>query len=114
MKAVNDELAEKIMGWKTWVADGTREECWATGDARRPTIRKSGWNPIEDIRDAWAVLEKLKGQSVVLNYGEDTQGWECSFIVGGKRFTSVRSEPTHAICYAALYVVNEHWVARVS
>lgn len=59
-----------------------------------------------DIAAAWEVVEKLKGQSMVLNYGEDTQGWECSFIVGGKRYTSVRSIITHAICLAALKAVG--------
>lgn len=59
-----------------------------------------------DIVAAWEVVEKLKSQSVVLNYGEDTQGWECSFIVGGKRYTSVRSIITHAICLAALSAVG--------
>lgn len=58
-----------------------------------------------DIAAAWEVVEKLKGQSCVLKYREDTQGWECSFIVGGKRYTSMRSIITHAICVAALRAV---------
>lgn len=37
------------------------------------------------------------GQSLVLNYGEDNQQWECSWITGGKRFTAVRDHPTEAL-----------------
>jgi hypothetical protein len=36
------------------------------------------------------------GSSVVLNYGEDTGLWECSWITGGDRFTSVCETPTRA------------------
>lgn len=37
------------------------------------------------------------GQSVDLNYGEDNQMWELSWISGGKRFTAVRKEIVDAI-----------------
>lgn len=36
------------------------------------------------------------GSSVILNYGEDTGLWECSWITGGDRFTSVCETPTRA------------------
>lgn len=30
-----------------------------------------------------------RSQSFTLNYGEDTNMWECSWIVGGQRYTAV-------------------------
>jgi hypothetical protein len=36
------------------------------------------------------------GSSVTLNYGEDTGLWECSWITGGERRTSVCETPTRA------------------
>lgn len=38
-----------------------------------------------------------RGQSVILNYGEDNRQWECSWITGGRRFTAVRGEATDAV-----------------
>lgn len=38
-----------------------------------------------------------RGQSVTLDYGEDNQHWECSWITGGKRFTGVRREIIDAV-----------------
>lgn len=37
------------------------------------------------------------GQSVVLNYGEDNQQWECSWITGDERYTAIRAEIPDAI-----------------
>lgn len=49
---------------------------------------------ISDMLD-WMALHS---QSVVLNYGEDNQMWECSWITGGdKRFTGVEEKPIDAI-----------------
>ncbi len=36
------------------------------------------------------------GQSVTLNWGEDTQLWECSWITGGDRYTAFSSYATTA------------------
>lgn len=45
-----------------------------------------------------SLLETMQegGSSVTLNYGEDTGHWECSWIVGGERFTEVRGNPDDA------------------
>lgn len=40
---------------------------------------------------------KSKGTSVLLNWGEDNELWECSWITGGKRFTSVSKDVEQAI-----------------
>ena len=37
------------------------------------------------------------GQSVTLNWGEDIDLWECSWISGGKRFTGFSTDPVKAV-----------------
>ncbi len=48
--------------------------------------------------DLAGLLEGMeeRGSSVDLNYGEDNRMWECSWIVGGERFTSLASTPDDA------------------
>lgn len=49
------------------------------------------------------------GSSVVLNYGEDTGQWECSWIVEGHRYVGVKGDPEDALdvaYYLALAAVN--------
>ena len=50
----------------------------------------------------------VHSQSVILNYGEDNQMWECSWIISsGKRFTGVREGPLDAIRDSLNLVRNE-------
>lgn len=54
------------------------------------------------IQKANSLTTKLEwmahhAQSVILNYGKDNQMWECSWIVGDKRFTSVSDAPHNAV-----------------
>lgn len=35
----------------------------------------------------------VNAQSIILNYGEDNRQWECSWIIGGRRYWSVRESP---------------------
>ena len=37
------------------------------------------------------------GSSVILNWGEDNNQWECSWITGGNRFTAVRARIVDSI-----------------
>lgn len=50
--------------------------------------------------DLSAALECMRahGQSVLLNWGEDDNLWECSWITGGDRHTGFTNrEPIHAV-----------------
>ena len=38
-----------------------------------------------------------RGSSVTLNWGEDTDLWECSFISGGVRYTAHSLHPEQAV-----------------
>ena len=59
-----------------------------------------------EIAAAWEVVEKLKGQSVDLNFGEDNNRWECSFIIGGERYSGYSTSAPHCICLAALKTIE--------
>jgi len=39
----------------------------------------------------------IHGSSVLLNWGEDDNQWECSWITSGTRFTAIRSEIPGAV-----------------
>lgn len=58
--------------------------------------------------DLVGLLEGMeeRGSSVDLNYGEDNRMWECSWIVGGERFTSFGSGPDEAARTCAQQVVD--------
>ncbi len=47
---------------------------------------------------------KDKGSSVLLNWGEDGNLWECSWITGGKRYTGHSTNLTAAIVGSLLKV----------
>ena len=49
---------------------------------------------------------KDKGSSVLLNWGEDDNLWECSWITGGKRYTCATKNMTSAIVGSLLLVKN--------
>lgn len=42
-------------------------------------------------------LMTRRGTSVILNWGEDTGQWECSWIFRGERYTGVRADPFMAV-----------------
>ena len=48
-----------------------------------------------DLATVLAFMQR-NGSSVVLNYGEDTGLWECSWITGGERITTVYADPSRA------------------
>lgn len=50
----------------------------------------------------WTLRGKLqlmadRGSSVTLNWGEDTNAWECSWITGGKRFSASEERMEDAV-----------------
>ena len=47
---------------------------------------------------------KDNGSSILLNWGEDDNLWECSWITGGKRYTCSTENMTTAIVGALLKV----------
>lgn len=60
----------------------------------------------EAIRSAARYLAYMKerGSSLTLDWGEDSDMWECSWISGGDRFTGVARSPLRAAvdCYEAM------------
>lgn len=52
-----------------------------------------------NIEQALAFMRQ-HGSSVVLNWGEDNDLWECSWITSGKRYTGFSRDPLEAITQA--------------
>lgn len=74
---------------------------------------------IEDIIDSLNKAEsnaipraltwmKDAGSSVLLNWGEDDNLWECSWITGGKRYTGAHESMTAAIVGCLLKVKHRN------
>ena len=49
---------------------------------------------------------QMHGQSVLLGWGEDDNGWECSWITGGIRFASWAKGPADAVAMVARQVAD--------
>jgi hypothetical protein len=43
---------------------------------------------------------QARGSSLIMNYGEDTDTWEVSWITGGRRYVGVHRRLEHALCLA--------------
>jgi hypothetical protein len=85
----------KASGQDVWMRDG-HWQCVNCGD---------GPDDYSDDMDyAWYVVEFMRehGQSVDLNWGEDNDLWEVSWITGGKRYTGFSKSAPLAVCRAAL------------
>lgn len=50
-----------------------------------------------DLSSALSLMQ-AHGSSVVLNYGEDNDAWECSWIVEGRRITDFGRNADVAVC----------------
>lgn len=60
-------------------------------------------NPLRYSSDPGAAIEiaawmRENGSSVVINWGEDDDAWEVSWITGGKRYSAFHSKLEVALC----------------
>lgn len=115
-------LAEKVMGWEL---DHCKRGIWAHAKEKNAQGRSGGWicwsasrtmpewNPLENIADAWMVVEALKAKR---NYGMllilDEDGFEAHFgplLADSPDEVVDASAPTapEAICRAALRAVKQ-------
>lgn len=100
---LDDAVAIELMGWKRTTCGYEGHSCawWCAPNEKHFGLRQPPkYSLLMGL--AWQVVERLAGQSVVLNFGEDTGAWECSFIVGGRRFSGFSEFAPTAICHAAL------------
>jgi len=70
---IDQEIAEKVMGWKSYYSKYGKE--WCEPDSKIPVvgivkILANDWHPSTSISDAWQVVEKMKKNqySFSLNY----------------------------------------------
>ncbi|MCR8983206.1 BC1872 family protein [Brevibacillus laterosporus] len=105
-------LATKVMGWKQY--DET--DFWFGDNGN--LFNSSLWNPLQNIADAWQLMEKLKQRyfcEVVMTEGEDgyyhwmarfTEVLESPYQVN--RFKAIEKTAPAAISKAAYKLVAEH------
>ena len=53
-ESLNEHLARKVMGWEK------RADCWVKGGPPTVCLRRSSFNPCENIKQAFMVLEKCE------------------------------------------------------
>lgn len=98
-------LATKVMGW-VWDND---EGAWSAEERGGYVV--AGWNPIEDIADAFEVVKKLSADGLPLELKEQTDHmtWEPVYIA---RFGPCQgaeapiTQPARVIANAALEAVR--------
>ena len=108
-----EALATKVMGWierPQWRLPADR---WYTRNDKREWRKeaKSGWNPLENIKDAWMVVERmgevhhLGSKHGFLLTKRDGELWYCEFE--RPNWEDVEADnPSRAICLAALKAVG--------
>ena len=70
---------------------------------------ETGEIPLNFPTDSLLLGMQAMGSSVDLNWDEDTDLWECSWITSGERFTGFSKNPNTAARQAVLKV---HWARR--
>ena len=104
-----ETLATKVMGWEKAVAtDG--KEYWDNGKFCGG-IWLRDWNPLQNIADAWQVVEKLLEGYLHFDLSTDEDGWWATFKMVDKTFIDTKEweasgdTPQEAICTAAMELV---------
>lgn len=119
-RALDREVAEKVMGWKLkrfLAKNNTGRWYWKhlCGDGNEHIVVEDyphgTWQDAlgvphysSDLAAAFHVVERMReiASSVLLNWAEDNNLWEVSWITGGKRYSSWDKSLFRAICRAAL------------
>jgi hypothetical protein len=104
--------AERVMGWTSWkspmAGPNDPDDCWATGNDESPSWRKSGWNPLTSISDAWMLVEKLRGPANWSALHVNSASFCMEFSMGKTGIANCHSESApRAITYAALRACGE-------
>ena len=83
-------VAEKVMGWN--LNDYTIEG-----------VERNLWSPTSDPAAMLQLIERMKdrGSSVLINWGEDNDLWEVSWITGGKRYSGYDQSLSRALALAS-------------
>lgn len=98
-----ERLATKVMGWHKHEHEGGGY-CWASESGVTQAV--SGWNPYENIEDAWKIVERLVQSGYSLfNVSRDSLGWFAEFVRGeSKALFGEGNTAQEAICEAALQI----------
>lgn len=72
------------------------------------------------IRASYGALElylcwmKIHGSSVILNWGEDNNAWECSWISSGERFVGISVDSPLLALTNALDKAGQYEIAMIA
>lgn len=101
-----ETLATKVMEWE-------EERDFAIVNDKifvRPHTDFIEWNPLQNLADAWQVVEKLREQTYffALSYAEDDEKytWQADFDYVSVKKIGKGKTAQEAICNAALKVVS--------
>ncbi len=98
-------LATKVMEWKRY----GETEFWYGDNGN--LFDSSFWNPLQNIADAWQVVEKLLSQYLLFDLSAEEDGWRATFklvdttFVDTKQWEASGDTPQEAICTAAIELV---------
>ncbi|WP_409177723.1 BC1872 family protein [Brevibacillus fortis] len=105
-KQIIETLATKGMEWELGRHAG--ELFWFEKGLLK--TKEKDWNPLQNIADAWQVVEKIKEQThfFVLSYAEDNEkyAWQADFDDVSVQKIGTGMTVQEAICNAALKVVT--------
>ncbi|ERM19017.1 BC1872 family protein [Brevibacillus laterosporus] len=102
-------LATKVMGWKRY-----QETDFWFGDNGN-LFNSSLWNPLENIADAFQVVDRLLSHFYIFELVGVENGWVAIFklvdvnFIYPKMFDGAGKTREKAICKAAMEVVAEHY-----
>jgi hypothetical protein len=98
-----ETLATKIMGWKRIDGYG-----WQQGDSDfNPVIGE--WNPLQNIADAWMIVEKFRVAGFGVNVFGSGTGFNCEIyeFTSGTSLADVDGKTAQeAICNAAITLLE--------
>ena len=104
-------VAEHVMGLKPCsdpmgLCDAAKTNppmCWGNGEAGSGLDNYS-----TDIKDAWKVVEKIKGMEPQIGWNDEIGYWVCTIEKGGPTpgFGYTSKTAPHAVCLAALSAVG--------
>ncbi|NRQ51965.1 hypothetical protein [Brevibacillus sp. HD1.4A] len=95
-----ETLATRVMGWELdnrYFIGATRHECFLLPDGNR--ILRQNWNPLQNIADAWALVEKFEHYR--MQSCANGQKY-CEFLYEGHWYGGHGFSQQEAICQAAI------------
>ena len=101
---INRKLGEDVMGWELNGKLGIPSRWESNGEF---VVYEYKWNPLENIKQAFEVLEKFNFCWYIFRNNEGLFG--CNILISGQGFVTSKWQktPQEAICNAAILAIGE-------